>query len=314
MNQHNIALAGNPNSGKTTLFNELTGARQHVGNYPGVTVEKKEGTYVRGDIKMNIVDLPGTYSLTAYSEDEVVARNFITDEKPETIIDIVDASNLERNLYLTVQMLEMGAPVCIALNMMDVAKRRGIAIDAAKMSQLLNVAVVPLVARSGEGKDQLMDAVHEVVENPSKAEPLIVSYGEDLDSLLIKMEELINNSGFLAEKYNARWVALKYLERDALVMAFGSEQSSSISRELEEMVVGAEKHLKETLDATPESMITDFRYGYISSLVKMVAKAEEDELERVYTSDKIDKVLTHRIVGPMLMLAVIYGLYQFTFT
>ena len=151
-----IALAGNPNSGKTTLFNELTGARQHVGNYPGVTVEKKQGIYAHEDDRLNIVDLPGTYSLTAYSLEEVVARDFMVNEKPAVVIDIVDASNLERNLYLTLQFLEMGVPVCIALNMIDVAKNRGITIDAGKLSQLLNVPVIPTVARSGQGKRLLI--------------------------------------------------------------------------------------------------------------------------------------------------------------
>ena len=142
-----IALAGNPNSGKTTLFNALTGARQHVGNYPGVTVEKKQGVYAKNGHRFNIVDLPGTYSLTAYSLEEVVARDFLVNEKPSVVIDIVDASNLERNLYLAIQFMEMGIQNCIALNMMDVAKARGIEIDTAKLSDLLGVPVVPTIAR-----------------------------------------------------------------------------------------------------------------------------------------------------------------------
>ncbi len=314
MDQHNIALAGNPNSGKTTLFNELTGARQHVGNYPGVTVERKEGDYLRGQLRMNIVDLPGTYSLTAYSEDEVVARNYITEAKPEAVIDIVDASNLERNLYLTVQLLEMGAPICIALNMMDVASRRGINIDTSKMSEVLGVPVRPVIARSGEGKDALMDVVHNMIESGEHREPLIVSYGEDLDSALIQMEELIAGSGLVAELYNPRWVALKYLERDELIIEMGRSHNAPVSAELEALVARLEKHLAETFNSYPEALITDYRYGFISSLIKMVVTTEQDELERVYTSDKIDQVVTHRIIGPLLMLAVIYALYQFTFT
>jgi len=141
--QATIALAGNPNSGKTTLFNELTGAHQHVGNYPGVTVEKKEGIYTHQDFKLHIVDLPGTYSLTAYSLEEVVARDYLVNEKPEVVINIVDSSNLDRNLYLAVQFLEMGIPVCIALNMIDVAKKRGIKINAEKLSSLLGCRLYP---------------------------------------------------------------------------------------------------------------------------------------------------------------------------
>ena len=152
-----IALAGNPNSGKTTLFNALTGARQHVGNYPGVTVEKKEGIYFApGGEQINIVDLPGTYSLTAYSVEEVVARDYLVQEKPDVVINIVDASNLERNLYLTTQFLEMGVPMVVALNMIDVAKDRGIAINAQRLAEVLGVPVVPIVARSGQGINELM--------------------------------------------------------------------------------------------------------------------------------------------------------------
>jgi ferrous iron transport protein B len=154
-----IVLAGNPNSGKTTLFNELTGARQHVGNYPGVTVEKKQGTYSDETCTFVVVDLPGTYSLTAYSMEEVVARDYLVNEKPSMIVNIVDASNLERNLYLSIQFMEMGIPVCIALNMMDVAKKRGLEIDLKKLSTLLKVPVVPTVARSGQGKKELMQTV-----------------------------------------------------------------------------------------------------------------------------------------------------------
>jgi ferrous iron transport protein B len=151
------ALAGNPNSGKTTLFNALTGARQHVGNYPGVTVEKKEGRYQLNGHDLSIVDLPGTYSLTAYSMEEVVVRDFLVDEKPDVIINIVDASNLERNLYLALQFLEMGVSLCVALNMVDVATSRGIEIDVEKLSELLRIPVVPTIARTGKGIDDLID-------------------------------------------------------------------------------------------------------------------------------------------------------------
>jgi len=165
-----IVLAGNPNSGKTTLFNELTGARQHVGNYPGVTVEKKQGT-CRSDVgAFDIVDLPGTYSLTAYSMEEVVARDFLVNEKPSMIVDIVDASNLERNLYLAVQFMEMGAPVTIALNMMDVASKRGIEINHKKLSKLLKIPVIPTIARKGEGKKELLQTIAATVN--TKVEPL----------------------------------------------------------------------------------------------------------------------------------------------
>jgi ferrous iron transport protein B len=209
-----VALAGNPNSGKTTLFNELTGSRQHVGNYPGVTVEKKEGTYVRDGFRLHIVDLPGTYSLTAYSLEEVVARNFLVNQKPEVVINIVDASNLERNLYLAIQFLEMGIPICIALNMIDVAKKRGIKVDAKKLSSLLGIPVTPTVARTGRGKKELMANAAQIIHENTEFNPLKISYGADIDPVLSEMEKEIIDNQFLTDTYQARWIALKYMESD----------------------------------------------------------------------------------------------------
>ncbi|NPV52733.1 MAG: GTP-binding protein [Firmicutes bacterium] len=171
-----LALAGNPNSGKTSIFNDLTGARQHVGNWPGVTVEKKEGSLTYQGETIRVVDLPGTYSLGAYSEDELIARNFILFERPDVVINVVDASNIERNLYLTIQMLEMGANVVIALNMFDEAKARKIEIDVTRLSELLGVPVVPTVATKNEGIKEL---ISETVKRAREArpKPLKVSYG-----------------------------------------------------------------------------------------------------------------------------------------
>jgi ferrous iron transport protein B len=154
-----IALAGNPNSGKTTIFNALTGSHQHVGNWPGKTVEKKEGTYTKGDVEIKVVDLPGTYSLTAYSMEEVIARDYIINEKPDFVISVVDTSNLERNLYLTVQILELGVPVIVALNMADIAKKRGIKIDEDKLSQALQAPIIHTIASTGKGINELADIV-----------------------------------------------------------------------------------------------------------------------------------------------------------
>ena len=307
-----IVLAGNPNSGKTTLFNELTGARQHVGNYPGVTVEKKEGT-CRSDFgEFDIVDLPGTYSLTAYSMEEVVARDFLVNEKPSMIVDIVDASNLERNLYLAVQFMEMGAPVTIALNMMDVAKKRGIEIDYQKLSQLLKVPVVPTIARKGQGKKELLQAIKANVTN--KVDPLIISYGQDIDTALDKMEKIIQASQFLTQKYSARWIAIKYLENDSQIKELGKIEDRNLDLQLETIVDKVTRHLSATLDTHPEGMIADQRYGFINSILKQdVIKRYQDE-NRLQISDKIDKVVTNRFLGPIIMIAIIMGLYKFTFS
>ncbi len=307
-----IVLAGNPNSGKTTLFNELTGARQHVGNYPGVTVEKKQGTCSDDAGKFNVVDLPGTYSLTAYSMEEIVARDYLVNEKPSMIVDIVDASNLERNLYLAVQFMEMGAPVTIALNMMDVAKKRGLKIDHEKLSKLLNVPIVPIIARSGKGRQELLKAVASNVN--SEVKPLKISYGVDIDSALDKMEEIINSSEFLIEKYLARWTAIKYLENDSQIIELGNKEDQRVDIQLKAIVNRAKKRLASTLDTHPEGMIADQRYGYIHSVLQQgIIKHSHDE-NRQQLSDKIDKIVTNRLLGPIIMIAIIMGLYKFTFS
>ena len=308
-----IALAGNPNSGKTTLFNELTGSRQHVGNYPGVTVEKKQGTYINNGYKLNIVDLPGTYSLTAYSLEEVVARDFLVNEKPEMVVNIVDASNLERNLYLTLQFMEIGIPVCIALNMMDVAETRGIEININKLSRLLGIPVVPTIARSGKGKKELMETVAKSIKNTNPA-PLDISYGDDVDKALGEIEEKIKAKNFLTENYRARWTALKYLEKDEQILKLGQKTNPSLSKELEQVVQKVSDHLNETLDTYPEAMIADYRYGYIKSIIKQGVIRHNQDRNRLYTSDKIDKVVTNRFLGPIIMVMVLIGLYKFTFT
>ena len=309
-----VALAGNPNAGKTTLFNELTGSRQHVGNYPGVTVEKKEGTYVRDGFRLHIVDLPGTYSLTAYSLEEVVARDFLVDQKPEVVINIVDASNLERNLYLAVQFLEMGVPICIALNMIDVAKKRGIKVNAAKLSSLLGVPVIPTIARSGKGKKELMDNAFQIIHEKLQLEPLKISYGADIDPVIAKMEEEIEEHHFLTDTYQARWLALKYMENDEQILTLGRKADGELSGRLEEQVSKVSRHLQNTLDTYPEAVIADQRYGYINSILKQGVIYHKYDRNRLYSSDRIDKVLTNRFLGPLIMLAVIAGLYHFTFT
>ena len=228
-----VALAGNPNSGKSTIFSNLTGARQKTGNWPGVTVEKKEGHLSAHGYSLTIVDLPGTYSLTAYSIEEIVARNFVLDEKPDVVVAIIDASNLERNLYLATQLRELDTKVIFVLNMVDVAKARGVEIDAAKLSRALGAPVFPTVARSGEGKKDLIDAATGQIVGKKRPEPLQISYGEDIDNLLAEMEKRINNRKFLTDTYPARWIALKYLENDQQIQSLGAETDQELSQDLE---------------------------------------------------------------------------------
>ncbi len=307
-----IVLAGNPNSGKTTLFNELTGARQHVGNYPGVTVEKKQGTWVSDSGKFTIVDLPGIYSLTAYSLEEVVARDFLVNENPAMVIDIVDASNLERNLYLAVQFMEMGLPVTIALNMMDVADKRGVKINIGKLSKLLDIPVVPTIAREGKGKKELLSAI--AANKQKKPTPLNISYGHDIDTALDKMEEMIMTKGLLHDIYRPRWIAIKYLEKDARVIDLARKENKTLALDLEKIIEKLSAHLKATLDTYPEAMITDYRYGFINSVLKQGVISYTIDRNRQQVSDRIDKIVTNRFLGPIIMIAIIMGLYKFTFT
>lgn len=213
-----IALAGNPNCGKTTVFNGYTGARQHVGNYPGVTVDRKEGHITVGDNQVTLVDLPGTYSLTAYSMEELVARRELAAGNVQAVIDVVDASALERNMLLTVQMLEMGAPVVLCCNMMDEARAAGIHIDMERLSSLMGIPVLPMVARSGEGLTEAMNVAVQLAKQ-GKRNALRISYGSDIDPVLLNMEKRIEDAGLLASKYMPHWVALKMLEADSEILS-----------------------------------------------------------------------------------------------
>ncbi len=309
-----IALAGNPNCGKSTLFNAITGARQHVGNYPGITVEKKEGFCQVNGRQIELVDLPGTYSLTAYSIEELVARNFLIEDRPSTVINIVDASNLERNLYLTVQLLELGIPVLIALNMVDMATARGLVINCEELGRRLRVPVLPTVARTGKGKENLLEAAVEQAQKDAVWEPLHISYGPDIDPVLEKMQAQIQSAAFLTESHPSRWTALKYLEADEEVIRKGKAENPVLSGKLKEFAEQVSQHLQNTLDSYPEAIIADYRYGFISALLKEGVVKRGHKADRLYLSDQLDRVLTNRFFGPVLMMLIIYGVYKFTFT
>lgn len=311
-----VALAGNPNSGKTTAFNAITGSRQHVGNYPGITVDKKEGFTNIDGREVHIIDLPGTYSLTAYTMEEVVARNVVADERPDVVVDVINAGAIERNLYLAVQIMEMGAPLTLALNMMDEARKQGMRIDVKKLSELLDVPVVETVARTGDGVGTLMrEAVAQADRMRGKEwEPLTISYGPDLDPVLDEMVERIEKEEFLTDRYPARWVALKFLESDEEIQKVGSVRPD-VSSVLEARAKDVAEHLDKTLNTYPEAVIADYRYGFISSILRQGVVSRMDEVQnRLAFSDRIDQVLTHRMFGPMIMLGVLFLLYKITFT
>ena len=309
-----VALAGNPNAGKTTLFNYLTGARQHVGNYPGITVERKEGRLSFNNNQMVIVDLPGTYSLTAYSSEELVARDFLVSERPQVVINIVDASNLERNLYLSAQFLELGVPMVIALNMIDVAEARGITVKADKLAELLRVPVIPIIARTGKGTDKLLEAALIVATQETEWEPVSISYGDDLDSTILHLVEDIEKSNFLLATYPARYTAIKYLENDEQMLIIGRDEAPATAADLEADVTRVSNHLQKTLGVYPEAIIADHRYGYIKAILRDGIVSHSSDIDRLYTTDRIDKIVTNRLLGPVIMLGVLFGLYQVTFS
>ena len=213
-----VAVIGNPNVGKSLIFNNLTGGRAHVGNWPGKTVEKKEGKCMYKNEEMEIIDLPGTYSLTARSVDELIARDYIVREKPDVVIDIVDASNLERNLYLTLQLLELEANVVIALNKYDIAKNLGYKIDVGALSKLLGVRVIPTVATAKEGMEKLKEAVVEAAREKETRRMVKISYGKTVDELISRVEQAILKDKELSSRYPTRWLAIKALEGDEDVL------------------------------------------------------------------------------------------------
>jgi ferrous iron transport protein B len=306
-----IALSGNPNAGKTTVFNAITGARQQIANYPGVTVEKKIGRVNHKGREIEVVDLPGTYSLTAYSIEELVARDFLVNEKPDLVVDIVDASNLDRNLYLAVQFKELGVPLIIALNMVDLADSRGIAVDHRMLSELLGVPVVPMVARTNKGIRDLLDEIVDAAHVSPEWQPAAISYGRDIDRGLDEIEALIKASKVYDMKYPPRWRALKCVEGDSQISAL-LKRDPELGARIEDVCQDIAKHVMDTFEDEPEGIIADHRYGYIAGITKKILKRRIES--RINLSDKIDKVLTNRFLGPLIMLAILYLIYFLTFS
>ena len=290
-----IALAGNPNCGKTTMFNKLTGSSQRVGNWPGVTVERKEGK-LKHRTDVVIVDLPGIYSLSPYSPEEIVSRDFLLNDKPDVVINIVDATNLERNLYLTTQIIETGTPVVIALNMMDVLKKTGESIDASKLSEALGCKVIETSALKGEGIEELTAAALAVAGSTAEN---ALRYSDDLEEYVSKMSVVLGDS--VSEK-SSRWYALKLLERDekALGEFEGGEQNTF------EAVV---KAMEEDFDNDADSIIAEERYGLIGKVVAYAANKGDKKKRKETTSDKVDKIVTNRILGLPIFAIVMFMVY-----
>jgi ferrous iron transport protein B len=306
MKRITVALAGNPNSGKTTIFNLLTGARQHVGNYPGVTVEKKEGLCRYEGYEMTVVDLPGTYSLTAFSPEELVARNFIIQEQPDVVVDIVDASSIERNLYLATQLMEMNVPLVLAFNMSDVAEQNGLLFDIEQLSMLLEAKIVSMVGSKGKGKKELLDAIIRTAQQGRKERTHQVGYGEEIEQELATIEAMTaRKEPQLTERYGSRWAAVKLLERDDDLTARVQ------SRAVLDAVAASVAHLKDIFGDEPEVVMADRRYGFISGACQETIKTTV-ELRHGY-SDMIDAIVTNRMLGLPIFLILMYLVFFLTF-
>lgn len=306
-----IALAGNPNSGKTSIFNALTGSRQHVANYPGITVEIKEGTAQDGKGQVKVVDLPGTYSLTPYSPDEVAARDYLLEQHPDVVIHVVDASNLERNLYLTTQLMEVGVPVIVALNMVDIAEMRGIRIDETRLSEILGVPVVRTVGNRGTGTDELLDEAMALASARSSWIPIDLSYGSSSDRALAILERKVRETGLLTDMVPPRWLALRLLEQDSHTIDRVERLDHPAKEEVLDTAEELAKQVFREMKDETEGVIADHRYGFVAGVVKMVRTTPVDN--RIYLSDRIDRILTNPVLGPVIMAAVLFGLFQFTF-
>lgn len=308
MEKIKIALAGNPNVGKSTLFNQLTGMKQHVGNWPGKTVEKKEGSFKYKENEFEVVDLPGNYSLTAYSVEEIVSRDYIVDENPDVIVNIVDSANLERNLYLTVQMMELGANLVLALNMNKFADEKGFKIDIDKLSELLGIPVVKIEAVDKTGQDELLKTVLKVSKSPNNVLGRI-EYGQELSEHIQQLEEIITKD---IPTINApsSWTALKLLENDKEVVK-KIEESENGQRVLSK-VKKIQRHLNDVFGDDVDAAVTDARYGFIAGLIH--ESVEKPKIDKITRSDLIDRIVTNKYLGIPIFLFIMWLTFQITFT
>ncbi len=301
-----VCLMGNPNSGKTTIFNNLTGSRQRVGNYPGVTVEKVEGWCEHRGVRIRFVDLPGTYSLNAYSIDQIIARDFIIENNPDIVIDVVDASNIERNLYLATQLKELEVPLVIALNMSDMLEKKGHFIDLEKLSWLFGAKFIKTIGHKKEGMDDLLDLVIDIVEGRKEIKHSSIQYGSEVEEEIEKIVPIINNLP-LDEIGKNRWIAVKLLENDENVIKKITDNGADSDLKLLMSAVKSRKHLKTVYGRSCDSIITDERYGFINGALK--ESAERIRPSKIAVSDSIDNIILNRVLGLPIFAIIMFLIF-----
>jgi len=307
-----VALAGNPNSGKTSIFNVLTGGRQHIGNYPGVTVEKKFGAVNHKGFRIELVDLPGTYSLSAYSLEEVVTRDYLLKDKPDIIVDVIDSTNLDRNLYLLLQFQEMGVPVIGALNMSDEAHRQGIEIDDHRLGTILGIPFVKTVGRTGRGKFDLLSTLVKVAEGTISSNVRHVNYGPELETEHNKIIDALDTDPLFTRKYPSHWMAIKLLEKDNdAVCKIVNEHNrpDDVLQVAEESRRWVAAHFGEDC----ATVVSEQRYAYIRGAIRETVSVDRVK-KRFEMTEKVDTVILNRFLGVVIFLGIMYLIYRLTFS
>lgn len=300
-----VAVAGNPNAGKSTLINALAGSRLHVGNWPGVTVEKKEACFEFEDRAIRLIDLPGTYSLSPYTQEEIIARDYLLHGKPDLVINVVDATNLERNLYLTVQLLELGIPTVMALNIFDEAEAKGYQIDVSGIAEMLGITVIPTAAVKNRGLQELLTAVLTTAERREAHQPRELSYGADIDAAVTEIGQTLHHRyPELAERYPLRWLSCKLLEGDV-------EVTKEVNLAPDAVAGDALDHLHRAHGEDIESLLADARYGLANGLTREVLRRPEIRKEEL--TEKIDRIVLNRFLGIPIFLAAMWLMFKLTF-